>query len=191
MAGIFESKKGGGVFQCKGITNAGKHCKIKCNSVFCYHHQLQELPLKETCPICLESIKNKIKIDCKHSFCKNCIFQWLCKNNSCPCCRNINEKFNGEIIDYGFKKKLLCPVTEFLINLNHLNNDELLILSCYHIGPSKFLNKLEWNSTVVFLKNLHEDIFDKLILIEKGSYLKCTPETYHDILNYGPFYLFN
>ena len=72
MAGIFDSKKGGGIFQCKGITNAGKHCKIKCNSVFCYHHQFQELPLKETCPICFDPIKNKIKIDCKHSFCNEC-----------------------------------------------------------------------------------------------------------------------
>ena len=85
----------------------------------------------------------------------------------------------------------MCPVTEFLINLNHLNKDELLILACYNIGPSKFLNKLEWDSNIIFLKNLNLNLFNKLILIEKASFLKCTPETYHEILNYGPFYLFN
>ena len=67
---------------------------------------------KETCPICLEKIKNKkledcedrveyedyftfgVAAPCNHLFCSNCIDEWSKANDSCPLCRcemkNIN-----------------------------------------------------------------------------------------------------
>ena len=127
MSGIFESKRGGGQFQCKGTTRLGKKCKIKCESIFCYHHQFQELPKKEECSICLEPIKNKLKLDCKHKFCKNCILKWFCNNQSCPSCRNINknEELKKLSFSYGLNNKYICKVVEYKINISELDKSEL------------------------------------------------------------------
>ena len=39
-----------------------------------------------TCPICLDTIKNECFTGCGHSFCLDCILSWS-KNHTCPCCR--------------------------------------------------------------------------------------------------------
>ncbi len=41
-----------------------------------------------TCAICLDDIKNPMKLNCNHVFCKECISESvLFTNCKCPCCR--------------------------------------------------------------------------------------------------------
>lgn len=39
------------------------------------------------CAICLESIKDRAKIECVHEFCFVCISAWAVNTNSCPLCK--------------------------------------------------------------------------------------------------------
>lgn len=39
------------------------------------------------CAICLESIKDRAKIECVHEFCFMCISAWAVNTNSCPLCK--------------------------------------------------------------------------------------------------------
>jgi hypothetical protein len=199
MSGIFESKRGGGQFQCKGTTRLGKKCKIKCESMFCYHHQFQELPKKkhikkEECPICLEPIKNKIKLDCKHNFCTDCILKWFCNNVTCPYCRteNKNEELKKVTFFYGLNNKYICKVIEYKINISELDKSELDILEGFDIKAGSFQTKTEWEVNSVFLTHLYQPLFEKL---KKQTcyyvYVKCTPETYNSILKNSPFYSFD
>jgi hypothetical protein len=193
MSGIFESKRGGGQFQCKGTTRLGKKCKIKCESIFCYHHQFQELPKKEECSICLEPIKNKLKLDCKHKFCKDCILKWFCNNQSCPSCRNINknEELKKLSFSYGLKNKYICKVVEYKINISELDKSELDILEAFDIKAGSFQTNAQWESSSIFLFHLHKSLFEKLEKQQYFVYLKSTPETYNEILENSPFYCFD
>lgn len=45
------------------------------------------------CPICLEKIKDDIKITfCNHYYHSKCITEWLDKNSTCPLCRFFLKK---------------------------------------------------------------------------------------------------
>lgn len=47
----------------------------------------------EVCSICMETPKNKAKLDhCGHKFCRKCIMKWSKTENSCPMCRKTFNK---------------------------------------------------------------------------------------------------
>lgn len=46
----------------------------------------------ELCPICYDTITNKLSISCNHSFCSECIIKWFRHGNpQCPVCRDAPE----------------------------------------------------------------------------------------------------
>ena len=77
--------------RCTANTQSYTRCKRNCvdESDFCKQHN----PLNKlddiTCAICLDDIKNPIKISvCSHVFCKECIANSVLHSNlKCPCCR--------------------------------------------------------------------------------------------------------
>jgi phage terminase Nu1 subunit (DNA packaging protein) len=51
----------------------------------------------ELCPICYESITNKLTITCEHTFCSECIVKWFRHGNpQCPVCRDAPEMVNSD-----------------------------------------------------------------------------------------------
>ena len=64
--------------RCKGITNDGYRCKLKCSNEFCSIHNMDIL-----CEMCNNhrSIKDRIKIsECGHIFCNECFCKDFMKN---------------------------------------------------------------------------------------------------------------
>jgi uncharacterized Zn finger protein (UPF0148 family) len=51
----------------------------------------------DPCPICFESITNKLTITCNHTFCSECIIKWFRHGNpQCPVCRDAPEMENSD-----------------------------------------------------------------------------------------------
>ena len=141
----------------------------------------------------MEPIKNKLKLDCKHSFCKDCILKWFCNNPSCPSCRNINK--NDELKEltciYAINNKYICKVIEYKINISELDKSELDILEIFDIKAGTFQTNTQWETSSVFLIQLHKPLYEKLEKKMYYAYLKCTPETYDEIYENSPFYCFD
>ena len=69
----------------------GHRCTRTCQdgTDFCFQHNPLNKLDDKTCSICLDDIKNPIKMDgCTHVFCKTCIADSVFHGNmTCPCCR--------------------------------------------------------------------------------------------------------
>jgi phage terminase Nu1 subunit (DNA packaging protein) len=51
----------------------------------------------ELCPICYDTITNKLNIACNHTFCSECIIKWFRHGNpQCPVCRDAPEMENSD-----------------------------------------------------------------------------------------------
>jgi len=70
----------------------GHRCTRKCSegTDFCLQHSPLNKLEDKTCPICLDDIKDPIKMGgCTHVFCKTCITESVMHNNmNCPYCRS-------------------------------------------------------------------------------------------------------
>lgn len=52
---------------------------------------------EDPCPICFESITNKLTISCNHTFCSECVIKWFRHGNpQCPVCRDAPEMENSD-----------------------------------------------------------------------------------------------
>jgi len=68
----------------------GTVCKRNCaeGTDFCYQHSPLNKLEDTVCAICLEDIKNPMKMTaCRHIFCKKCITDSFLYGIKCPCCR--------------------------------------------------------------------------------------------------------
>ena len=80
--------------RCTSMTTGNRKCKRNCISGtdFCNQHNPLNKLNDDTCAICLDSIKNPMKLNCPHVFCKECISNSVIyspnKIKCCPCCRN-------------------------------------------------------------------------------------------------------
>ena len=48
----------------------------------------QEEKEQKSCPICLETMENPMRLECKHEFCARCLCTWFRRTGSCPLCRD-------------------------------------------------------------------------------------------------------
>lgn len=97
--------------RCIAFTKSGKRgmgprCKRNCadGSDFCKQHNPLTKMDDVTCAICLDDIKNPMKLNCVHVFCKDCISETvLHRNVKCPCCRGT---MNPDIIHECLRVKV-------------------------------------------------------------------------------------
>lgn len=77
--------------RCTSMTTNNHKCKRSCISGtdFCNQHNPLSKLNDDTCAICLDSIKNPMKLNCPHVFCKECISNSVIYSPRCPCCRNM------------------------------------------------------------------------------------------------------
>lgn len=76
--------------RCTSITTSDRKCKRKCvgETDFCNQHNPLNKLNDDTCAICLDTIKNPMKLSCPHVFCKDCITNSIIQASiNCPCCR--------------------------------------------------------------------------------------------------------
>ena len=64
----------------------------------------------DLCSICLNAIKDPIRLNCNHTFCHQCIYNWYCEcnskkdtdnviieyNNPCPKCRKLSTDYDWD-----------------------------------------------------------------------------------------------
>ena len=77
--------------RCTSITTSNRKCKRNCvtDTDFCKQHNPLNKLNDDTCSICLDTIKNPMKLSCPHVFCKHCISNSILRTSiNCPCCRN-------------------------------------------------------------------------------------------------------
>ena len=77
--------------RCTSITTSDRKCKRNCvtGTDFCKQHNPLNKLNDDTCSICLDTIKDPMKLNCPHVFCKDCISNSIIKTSiNCPCCRN-------------------------------------------------------------------------------------------------------
>ena len=92
--------------RCTSITTSNRKCKRNCvtDTDFCKQHNLLNKLNDDTCSICLDTIKNPMKLNCPHVFCKDCISKSIIKTSiNCPCCRN-----QISMNDIGIAIKTIC-----------------------------------------------------------------------------------
>ena len=77
-------------YETDRVRRMGPRCKRNCadGTDFCKQHNPVNKLDDATCAICLDDIKNPLKLGCAHVFCKECISETvLHRNTRCPCCR--------------------------------------------------------------------------------------------------------
>ena len=77
--------------RCTSITTSDRKCKRNCvtGTDFCKQHNPLNKLNDDTCSICLDTIRDPMKLNCPHVFCKDCISNSIIKTSiNCPCCRN-------------------------------------------------------------------------------------------------------
>ena len=93
--------------RCTSITTNNRKCKRNCvtDTDFCKQHNPLNKLNDDTCSICLDTIKNPMKLNCPHVFCKDCISKSIIwsPNKSCPCCRE-----DLSMIHYETAIKTIC-----------------------------------------------------------------------------------
>ena len=100
--------------RCTAITQHAKRrnghrCTRKCQegTDFCHQHNPLNKLEDKTCPICLDDIKDPIKMGgCTHVFCKKCITESVMHENlTCPYCRaHVGENVVSKSIEVKFGK---------------------------------------------------------------------------------------
>ncbi len=98
----------------------GHRCKRNCadDSDFCKQHNPLTGLDDTMCAICLDDIKNPMKVDtCRHVFCKDCISKSvLYTAPSCPCCRaGMDTSFVADCIKHNVGK---YEADKFLLNID-------------------------------------------------------------------------
>jgi hypothetical protein len=174
--------------RCKGTTLKGKRCKLISCSDFCYHHSP-----KPECSICYETVVSEVKLDCNHSFCKNCIYRWLIETQNCPYCRSEVNDCVEEVVKYGISNKLLACVTDNIVDISSLSQDELDSIDFFGIKTHFFMLDDEWNNKKTLLLLLNPGVYHKLINlghVSRKSYIKTNPENFEKINN-SIFWLFD
>jgi hypothetical protein len=103
--------------RCTAFTKSSMHrrelrrCKRNCadGTDFCKQHNPVSKLDDVTCAICLDDIKNPLKLSgCRHVFCKTCIADSMFHANfACPCCRaHVGAPAIKECIKFRFGKKV-------------------------------------------------------------------------------------
>ena len=153
--------------QCCALTKKGLNCKnkkIPYSSIgFCVLHHLnkdsQHYNSGIECPICIEPIKNPLKLEkCSHYFCNKCISQWMYKNKTCPCCRS--QATFRELIKatfYGFVNNEIKYTYRHIYDSSILSNNEFsLLITTTTVHSESDLQNLQ-NTKFIINKEYSED----------------------------------
>ena len=105
----------------------GHRCKRSCagDSDFCKQHNPLNTLEDQTCAICLDDIKNPMKMEsCSHVFCKECLTESVVHASvNCPCCREgMSSKFIATCIKHKVGK---YAADKFLLTVDMVLRPEL------------------------------------------------------------------
>jgi len=172
--------------RCRGTTCRGKQCKLKSENNYCKIHKHQKDII---CSICIEPIRNKIKLDCEHTFCKKCLFEWMFTKRSCPLCRCriLNSSIREQFITHGIRRKIFIRLTACHINISSLPETEQDVLSFFGIFPNYFMIEQDWEVAKQTI-----DFLEELSVIRKNIIMRVEDDfTYSHLKDNKTVYLFD
>ncbi len=149
--------------RCKGITQKGRRCKLRCLEGVCHIHCGNKIN-DSVCSICLNTPKSKIVLECSHEFCKECIYQWMLQedyNATCPMCRTVilNKK---EFFEYAFLNKHYIRMSKHEVNISDMDQSDLDMLLLVGIYPGGYLTESDWDYIHTFQDKLIKDTISKI-----------------------------
>ena len=89
---------------------------------------------KTRCTICLENVRNRVKLPCKHKFCYKCIKENQKYNNKCPNCRETYYKYRHKkktkSVDMSedFKNYIATLTTNYITDIYYRYSIDIMYL---------------------------------------------------------------